>query len=319
MIRQDDRTHWDDPPGPVVYYVAWSPDAGRAELLIGPNQLDNFLSHEEAAKRLRNLAYFGQRGADDAGESGQPSASEVYLAKSLMAFVNDGDTAKALTLWGKAWVEQAKNPMTWMNVLIGYAGTLREPGLGGPSSPGDFEVPEGGGGPAADISERPAVEGAAPHAGVVEIEPQAKLPSGTSVPPDSYSGGYYGTSNPAEAPEVVGKEGFPARGSDWRLREHSEENPDTAFRGTTNIASDGAGRGAAYWAGEGGYVYEVRGVPTWDVNKNLQGRVPLEGFRGNLMHGEGEYAIPARVTPDKIVRWGVVKDKGGDVLYVEWH
>ena len=39
----------------------------------------------------------------------------------------------------------------------------------------------------------------------------------------------------------------------------------------------------------------MRGVPTWDVNKALEGRVGTTGsFRGNLMHREGEYAIPAR-------------------------
>jgi hypothetical protein len=47
----------------------------------------------------------------------------------------------------------------------------------------------------------------------------------------------------------------------------------------------------------------IRGVPTWDVNKALEGRVGTTGsFRGNLMHGEGEYAIPARVPPENIRR-----------------
>ena len=148
-------------------------------------------------------------------------------------------------------------------------------------------------------------------------EPLAILPDGSTAPPDSYSGGFYGTTEP---PELVMKDGLPGRGTDMRLREHSEGSPKSGFRGTTNIASDGAGRGAAYWAGDGGYVYEIRDVPTWDVNKNLQGRVDTGGgYRGNLMHGEGEYAIPARVPPDKIVRWGVVRDKGGDRLFVEWH
>jgi hypothetical protein len=96
---------------------------------------------------------------------------------------------------------------------------------------------------------------------------------------------------------------------------------DSAFRGTSSVPSDPANEsGAAYFAGEGGYVYEIRRVPTWDVNKALQGRVGQTGsIRGNLMHGEGEYAIPARVTPDKIKRWGVVKSNSRGQLYVEWH
>jgi hypothetical protein len=62
------------------------------------------------------------------------------------------------------------------------------------------------------------------------------------------------------------------------------------------------------------------GVPTWDVNKALEGRVGTTGsFRGNLMHGEGEYAIPARVPPENIKRWGVVKSDARGRLYVDWH
>ena len=37
--------------------------------------------------------------------------------------------------------------------------------------------------------------------------------------------------------------------------------------------------GAVLWAGEGGWVFEIRGVPTWDVNKHLEGRVPRVSAR----------------------------------------
>jgi hypothetical protein len=159
-------------------------------------------------------------------------------------------------------------------------------------------------------------------------EQRAILPGGESIPPDSYSGGFHGTKEP---PEQVMKSGLPARGNNWDLHNHAEElwhyEPasqqvnDSAFRGTSSVPSDPANEsGAAYFAGEGGYVYEIRRVPTWDVNKALQGRVGQTGsIRGNLMHGEGEYAIPARVTPDKIKRWGVVKSNSRGQLYVEWH
>jgi hypothetical protein len=149
-------------------------------------------------------------------------------------------------------------------------------------------------------------------------EPRAILPNGRALPPHSMSGGFHGTNIP---PEVATKEGLPARGNDWRLLEHTQENPDSAFRGTTAIVSDPVNEGgAAYWAGEGGYVYEIRGVPTWDVNQALEGQVPTPGgYRGNIMYGENELAIPARVPAEKIVRWGVVKSAAGGRLRVEWH
>ena len=158
--------------------------------------------------------------------------------------------------------------------------------------------------------------------------PRAILPGGKSIPPDSHSGGYHGTTVP---PEVAMKSGLPARGDNWDLQNHAEElwhyQPagkqvnDSAYRGTTSVQSDPVNQsGAAYFAGEGNYVYEIRGVPTWDVNKSLQGQVRSGGnYRGNLMHGEGEYAIPAQVAPDKIVRWGVVKSDRAGRLFVEWH
>jgi hypothetical protein len=144
------------------------------------------------------------------------------------------------------------------------------------------------------------------------------LPNGQKLAPDSYGGGFHGTDEP---PQVVTRQGLPERGDDWRLLEHAEGRSSSALRGTTAVASDPVNEGgAAYWAGEGGYVYEIRGVPTWNVNKNLEGRVPTGGgrFRGNLMHGENEYAIPARVPPEKIKRWGVVKADPRGRLYVDW-
>jgi hypothetical protein len=181
--------------------------------------------------------------------------------------------------------------------------------------------------PAEDLKGGAAVEPPAagtavarPGAPVAATEPFAILPDGTRIPPESHGGGYYGTND--EPPELVTTSGLPERGDDMRLLEHAEGNPNSGFRGTTIMASDPANEGgAAYWAGEGGWVYEIRGVPTWNVNKSLEGRVPTGGgtFRGNLMYGEGEYAIQARVTPDKIPRWGVVKRNARGWLFVDWH
>jgi hypothetical protein len=151
---------------------------------------------------------------------------------------------------------------------------------------------------------------------VESTAPTAILPDGRAIPPDTYGGGYYGTDIPMDL-----STGFPARGNDWRLAEHAMQTGNSAFRGTTNVVSDPVRQqGAAYWAGEGGYVYEIRGVPTWDLNKNLQGRVKTpEGFGGNIMHGEGEYVIPGEVSPNKVVRYGRVEaDKQGRLYVPNW-
>lgn len=151
-------------------------------------------------------------------------------------------------------------------------------------------------------------------------EPYAILPDGTKIPPDDYAGGYHGTTD--VAPEVALEQGLPAGGTDMRLREHAEAKGNSAFRGTSNVPSDPVREtGPAYWADEGGWVYEVRDVPTWDVNKNLEGRVPVEGggFRGNLMHGENERVVPREIPADKIYRYGVVVTDSKGRLYVrEW-
>lgn len=151
-------------------------------------------------------------------------------------------------------------------------------------------------------------------------EPKALLPDGTAIPPDSYLGGFHGAAISPD--EVVRSGGFTARGpqEDWRLKEHSEghSQPQSAFRGTTPFvtAPDGQG-GAAAWADEGGWVYELHGVPTWDVNGDLEGRVETAGgWRGNLMHGEHEQAVPAKIPIECIVRWGQVSSSANGTPYV---
>lgn len=117
--------------------------------------------------------------------------------------------------------------------------------------------------------------------------------------------------------EDIFKKGLPERGQNWDLNSHVEEswklkggqNPvnDTAFRGTTpQISSPDGTIGAINWADEGGYVYEIRGVPGWEVNTALEGRVakPDGTFRDNLMSGELETAIPAKVPGKFICRVG---------------
>jgi hypothetical protein len=151
--------------------------------------------------------------------------------------------------------------------------------------------------------------------------PRALVPNGkggtTALEPDlPGSSGFHGTAyHAAEVPKLL-KHGLPARGNNWNLHLHSEGATDTAFRGTTHDASM-----AAEWADEGRVVFDIRGVPGWNVNAALDGRVQRGArFGGNLMSGENEVAIPAAVSPDRIARWGVVVRSASGRLFVkEWH
>jgi hypothetical protein len=158
-----------------------------------------------------------------------------------------------------------------------------------------------------------------------ESVPFAVLPDGRAIPPDSFAGGYHGTDiSPAE---VQQKGGLPARGpvEDWRLREHAEATsaPVSAFRGSTPFETSPDGKtGASYWANADGWVYDVTGVPTWDVNPDLEGRIQrLDGsYRGNLL-SENESAFPAQTPLECIQRWGRVSENPSGELFVrsdEW-
>jgi|GEM_PF-3155405 len=150
--------------------------------------------------------------------------------------------------------------------------------------------------------------------------PLAVLPSGQAIPPDSFTGGYHGTDIGPD--EVQSKGGLPARGpvEDWRLLEHAEaaSTPVSAFRGSTPFPTSPDGQtGASYWADKGGWVYDVSGVPTWNVNPDLEGRIKRgDGtFRGNLM-SEDESAFPAQTPLECIQRWGRVSESAIGNLYV---
>jgi hypothetical protein len=149
--------------------------------------------------------------------------------------------------------------------------------------------------------------------------PHAILPTGQVAPPDGYEGGYHGTHH--IPPQVALRDGLPAHGTDWRLLEHVLQQGNSAFRGTTLQPADPLGEcGAAQWAREGGWVYDIRNVPTWDVNKQLDGRWKMpDGWHGNPVYGENEFAIPARIPPQNIARWGVVEADRMGLLYVrDW-
>ena len=167
-------------------------------------------------------------------------------------------------------------------------------------------------GPPAAATSPGARPGGVPHA-IVE---------GQSIPPHHYQGGYYGNAvnggdSAQDIIERTFREGMPARGGNMDLRRHSEEmdvgaadfDQRSAFRGTTqNVSSPDGESGAAVWAGEGGVVFQIEGVPTWEVNLALQGRVqrPDGSYRGNLMHGEHEHAVLSQVPANRISRAGIV-------------
>jgi hypothetical protein len=142
------------------------------------------------------------------------------------------------------------------------------------------------------------------------------LPSGKRAPPTSFSGGFHGNTVP---PDFVMIHGLPGQGRNLRLLEHADSDiSDAAFRGTTSMVADPVTQsGAAYWAGEGGWVYEIRHVPTWDVNLLLAGRVKRNGkYIGNHWIGENEQAVSAYIPPQKIARYGRVVMSASGILYV---
>ena len=152
---------------------------------------------------------------------------------------------------------------------------------------------------------------AAAEALLVERLQAATLPNGRVVPPTHHGGGYHGTSQ--VAPAEAFRDGLPGRGTDVALENQVNQGPNRAFRGTTPTPMTPDGEtGAAYWAGEGGWVYKIDGVPTWDINALLEGQRPVGGtFAGNVMAGEIEGAIPARVPASRIVgAYPVVEGRG---------
>ena len=142
------------------------------------------------------------------------------------------------------------------------------------------------------------------------------------IPPDSCQGGYYGHDDSID-PERVLREGLPSRGHDWDLIRHAEQAGQSAFRGTTKQITFPDGGGAAAWADEGGFVFEITCVPSWDVNKHVEGRrlvnelaVGKQRFGGNLALGEHEHCIPSGVPPQHIKRYGCVVASASGVPFV---
>ncbi|MEO8704203.1 MAG: hypothetical protein ABI867_29390 [Kofleriaceae bacterium] len=135
--------------------------------------------------------------------------------------------------------------------------------------------------------------------------PHATLPDGQRVEPNAWGGTlYHGTTI---SPEAVFESGLAGRGSETSLVQHLHQRNGSAFRGTTKQVfyepGGTTGGGAGSWADAGGWVYEIDGTPSFDVNANLYGRVKQpDGSYAitNVMGAEHEHAILANVPRERI-------------------
>jgi hypothetical protein len=133
--------------------------------------------------------------------------------------------------------------------------------------------------------------------------------NGTQVVPLRYPLLYHGAETPTPA-EVEAAGGLPAKGKNVDLIAHAEPPPgapdDSAFRGcTVHLLFPSGDAGAALW---GSWVFEIRNFPGYDINTELQGRIPtVGGFRGPLMHAELEIAVPAEVPLRHLSQAGEVR------------
>lgn len=143
------------------------------------------------------------------------------------------------------------------------------------------------------------------------------------INPNNHQNIYHGTAKISPT-DCNTHNGLPAGGTDIDLVRHAEPPParkePSAFIGTVPFPkAPGFEAGAAYWAGEDGWVYHINDWPGYDINQVLEGRIPdgKGGYRGPFHIGEQEVAVPARVPKNKIVKIGkVVMQRGG--LAVTW-
>jgi hypothetical protein len=228
-------------------------------------------------------------------QEGRYAAGMAYGGAALV-------DAAGLTFVGKDYAGTARNVGTAVvggAVLGAAAGRLQRYGASVTARIGVFKAER-----LAALSEATEAVSAAEAAGAAEA--LAYLPSGRGVPPTSARwSGYHGTNDPALLDvNKVFIQGLPARGANRNMADHAAGAPDSAFRGTTAeifLPERGAG-GAGEWAGAGGVVYQVEGVPGWNVNAVLEGQRPVGGtlFGGNVMSAEAEVAINAQVAAENI-------------------
>jgi hypothetical protein len=123
--------------------------------------------------------------------------------------------------------------------------------------------------------------------------------------------GWHGTSMSPESLQAQG--GFVARGTNMDLYEHIVEPPNaqpSGYIGTTAapLTPDLAG-GAAHWADEGGYVYEIEAGEAWDTHQIWEAnRDILTG--DHPARGELEVAVRGNVPWDRVRGWRQVLSGG---------
>lgn len=153
----------------------------------------------------------------------------------------------------------------------------------------------------------------------MDDELKAVLPNKEEVPPQPAGRRFYGTS---QVPLPVAFEyGVPLKGPDRRLLEHVRGNEKSAFRGTTAlpVINHQMWQGALFWAGEGGWVYEIGPVMGWDPGQLLEGRVSMLGAFWNAPHAmEGEVSVPSRIEPSWIYQGSLIKEKGDRLVIDKW-
>jgi RHS repeat-associated protein len=121
------------------------------------------------------------------------------------------------------------------------------------------------------------------------------------------SRGFTGTSD-ITVKELIAN-GLPGGGTNYNLAEHVGGTADSAFRGLAPAPGRGGAAGLrtpVEFAGEGGIVVEVEGVPGFDTATHAPRAV------GRLRLGEAEIATPRRIPTQNIIRFGrVTLDRQG--------
>lgn len=242
------------------------------------------------------------------------------------AMAGDAGAKIAATISGDRYVRASQNAM-----MVGPLGWIQA-GLTGAMLGGVFGRIFGGrsGGPsdayleatrtARQAAGRTDVAGTPPIAAVGETAGPVVYVNGEPVPPSHYGRVFHGDSTTPEQLRSSG--GFKASGTNWNLVEHVDDTGSQAGGSGPSALRGGTGNlgKAAHW---GDWVYEVEGLPVWDVNKVLQGKVRIAGmgdYRGALMHGEAEQSIPGEIPLKNVTRFGrsVEVGKSGAMGVRKW-
>lgn len=130
------------------------------------------------------------------------------------------------------------------------------------------------------------------------------------------AGGYHGVTEQNLIPEVLFKNGMKGGGSNRNLAEHVVGAEDSAFMGLAPMPGGSGSTGLmtpVEFAGEGGWVVEIRGVPGWDTTLHAPKAVAA------LSRGEAETATLRNVEGQYIYRVAqVVRDNRGNLLIRKW-